>query len=278
VLDDGQNSNTIKAKTPIKITNSAEFGEAPVLSLETPTSSMVVCNDLQVKGFTLQPDRLEPVKSVRVRVNGDLVGTIRPSKYNATAHTNYPNMLSGNAGFDDTFNISAYSNGALTVEITAVSSYGEETTSSLSVTKQSTGCPSVVEDAAPAGSPVTEPALDTNGMEKPALSISTKGKVVTFKVVHAGTNADECSITISGRSTKTGPVIASKTVTMGTNNKVTLKSKAGASPYKLFHSLVRTCRGNSVSAKLRTTGAKAVTAKTKKTANKYLKSLYSKLK
>lgn len=278
VLSDGTNENTIQGKTPVVVTNTASFGSAPVLSLQTPTESMAVCNSLQVKGYALQSDRLETVSAVKVSVNGDLLGTIHPSAYSGAAALAYPSQLSSNSGFNESYDISGYSNGALTVTIVAVSSDGQETTSSIAITKQATDCPSTISDSSPAGSAIAESALDTDGMEKPALSIKTKGKVVTFKVVHAGTNADECIITIAGRNKKSGSVIASKSVTMGATDKVTLKSKAGASAFKLFHTVTRSCRGNDVNGKVRTTGSKAVTAKTTKLFNKYLKSLYTKLK
>jgi hypothetical protein len=278
VLSDGTNENTIRGKTPVVVTNSATFGSAPVLNLQTPSGNMAVCNTLQVKGYALQADRLEKVSAVKVSVNGDLLGTIYPSDYSSAAALAYPNQLSSNSGFNQSYNISAYSNGPLSVTIVAVSSDGEETTSSIAVTKQASDCPSTISDASPSGVAIAESALDTAAMEKPALSIKIKGKVVTFKVANAGTNADECIVTIAGRNKKGGSVVASKAVTMAASNNLTLKSKAGASAFKLFHTVTRTCRGNAVNGKVRTTGFKAVTGKTTKTANKYLKSLYAKLK
>lgn len=206
--DDGLNTVTRFADNPITINHSLSRSVTqPILSVETPTDSLTVCDSLQVKGYSLM-DRFEDVATVQVALDGQRLGNIQPSVFSVQAKAAYPTLDSSNSGFDETYSIASFGNGAHTLTVTAYSTDGQTTTVTRSITKAGAGCPSVVTDPEPSGSPGTITVGVGNPTATPVpspsiskASISKKG-AVTIGIKNAF-NGSSCSLSLKiGKTAK----------------------------------------------------------------------------
>lgn len=180
----------------ITINNSGISGTAPVMSLEAPTAGQTVCSTLQVKGYAVQPDRLEDVSSIEVIVDGNLFQTIYPSLYSAAAVTAYPSADSSNSGFNGLYDFTAYSNAAHTVVVKAISSDGTSTSQTFNVTKQASGCSDPITDPDPAGSPQVIPGVEKPATSTPRIRKLTQDAKGNISLMVAQVGDTDCSLSV----------------------------------------------------------------------------------
>lgn len=200
VADDGLNTTSSIGNGPLLIQNDGSgLGNPPVLSVESPAAGNVVCDSMQVKGYSLEPDRFEDVALIEVLADGTLISSFEPSLYNPNARSSYPTKDYDNAGFNRAIDVSGLSTGSHTIIVRAISTDGDVSEVSVSVSKSATGCTSFISDPDPSGSPVN-PEVDTGdelgAMTKPSLSAKVKKGTLTVKVTNSlQSDASNCRIT-----------------------------------------------------------------------------------
>ena len=152
---DGVNNPVVRyGQGRVVVDNAGSQGTAPVLSLEAPVVAATYCDSLQVKGYSLQTDRLEDVSSVEVLIDGVWLTNIYPDIYSANAKTAYPTSDSSNSGFNQLIDISSVAPGSHTATIIAHSTKGLSTTLTRSFINGSSGCTTPITDPGPSGAPV----------------------------------------------------------------------------------------------------------------------------
>ncbi len=150
-ISDGSSSHSVKASGTLVVANgSGATDVAPVLYVEAPASGVTVCDNMQVKGFSLNTSVIEPVTAVQVFIDGVFQELVVPSEYSVLANTNYPTYIS-DSGFNFSLPVSGLALGAHTVTLKAYSSNGGIASQSISVQKQAGCTDAVVTDPTPAG-------------------------------------------------------------------------------------------------------------------------------
>lgn len=153
-VSDGSSSHTAKASGTLVVANgSGATDVAPVLYVEAPASGVSVCDNMQVKGFSVNTSVIEPVTAVQVFIDGVFQELVVPSEYSVLANTNYPTYIS-DSGFNFAVPVSGLSLGSHTVTLKAYSSTGGTASQSISVLKQAGCTDSVITDPTPAGVPL----------------------------------------------------------------------------------------------------------------------------
>jgi hypothetical protein len=183
-ISDGSSSNAVKATGSLVISNgSAPTETPPVLYVEAPTASSTVCDNMQIKGFSLNTSIIEPVVGVQVFIDGVFQELIVPNEYHHLANINYPDYIN-DSGFNFSVSVSGLSLGTHTVTLKAYSSNGGVASQSISVQKQA-GCTDlVVTDPTPGGSP-----LRGAGPVPPTATPSVLPSPTIVKAAHSRTGA-----------------------------------------------------------------------------------------
>lgn len=199
----------------------------------------------------MQHDRFEDVSVIEVYIDNTLIGTVQPGLYSNAAKAAFPTADSSNAGFNKNFDISGYANGNYTVLVKAISSDGTANSQTMTVTKQSSGCPALVTDAAPAGSPVIIPDVEKPDNVLPAINAAKQaanGKI-TVGVKQIGDTT--CSITLFAGDTAdtVTTAVASGDVTASMVTKKTMSFQASKVPINkkkvktLYFRAMKVCPG-----------------------------------
>jgi hypothetical protein len=177
---------------------------------------------LQVKGYSLQQDRLEDVAGVEVYVDGTLFDVIHPALYSPAAKAAYPQMDSSNAGFDKAYDFTGVSSGAHTITLRALSMDGGVATQDIAITKGGSGCAPLIADPDPSGTPqdVTDisqpqqPAQPTLGTPRITKAKHTSKGVVSFQVTNLTGVTDSCQLRISASASKNGASVFAKSFSL----------------------------------------------------------------
>lgn len=198
-VSDGINSNTTLAGGRLKVDNSSPASTAPVLSVESPKVNDTICNSMQVKGYSLISQRYEDVAAVQVFIDDVYSSTIFPNLYSPNAVAAFPNADSSNTGFNTQIDVSGVASGAHVINLKAYATDGGSTINSINVTKQN-GCsdPSLVTDAAPAGTPTTAKLIDNSVGSGLKLTVEASGDEINYTV----TGTKNCTLVRLGTASK----------------------------------------------------------------------------
>jgi len=138
-VSDGNLSTSRLSTGQLKVSNQGATQTSPTLIVESPQQDQVVCSTLQIKGYSLIPDRYEDVSAVQIFIDGVHFRTIYPQLYHPTAASQFSLADSSNAGFDENHDVSSLSTGTHTIDVKSYSSDGGITAESRRINKQ-VGC------------------------------------------------------------------------------------------------------------------------------------------
>ena len=265
--NDGLNTNLKTSKLPVIVSRQTRTAAPPVLSVESPKNGDVVCDSLQLKGYSLLSDRVEKVSAIEVKINGTSELVFRPNDYNPNAVATYTPTIfdSSNAAYNFTIDSSGLPAGGNTIEIISYGSDGQSTSSgTIAVTKSGSGCTSFITDPAPTGAPVelsapnsiSTPSATPTPTPTPAASQLTtpsitkisvdKKSLLTMSVSNAGESGRSCTLTISAGASAKKLSTLSKSFT-STKTTATLSAAKFAINGKKLKSLVfkltKSCSG-----------------------------------
>ena len=218
-VSDSRNTTSFLSAVPVVVdNNSASTLGAPDLTLERPTEGTAVCNDLQLKGYAVQPDNggNTPVQIVQVLVDGRFLATIDPVEYSPAAKSAYPSSDVSNTGFNQLIDVSSLSTGAHTVSVTAFGIHGATTVKSFTVNKQNSSCPTPAIDADPAGSPVVAPLGPPPGAGiNLSMNVTPSGSNLLYDVSGIDNKCTQVRLKITDTSPKlnSGPFTFIQTIT-----------------------------------------------------------------
>ena len=273
VANGSSSSVTRHSAGAVQVANGLSQGANPVLNIQAPSNGDSVCNSVQLKGWAIQPDRYEDVYAVEVALAGQPLTVIYPTVYNPAAKASYPNLLSGNAGFDQIVAIPSGS-GSQVLSFTAYSSRGLKTTVSKTINRALTGCTEPIADAPPSGSPVAPdlsvPGPQPTAVPPPAAAIAKISKLkhessgkITVDISSIKAANSNCTLTViaqgenglasrqAGRTTINKTDVKKKKIRFS-GSKITVSKKVPGSAYMY---LIESCAGkadaNSPVAKLK---------------------------
>jgi hypothetical protein len=206
-----------------------------------------VCTSLQLKGFSIQPDKRERVTAVELFRGGSSIGVLEPRDFSPAARLAYsPSAYeSSNSGFNGSFDISSWPLGQNVVEVKAYSPDGAVTSSgTITVTRAATGCSDPLADPAPSGEPAAMDAPDIARptatpiptFKKPLIrkaSISKAG-VLTLLVTDANDRGRSCSVSlaVSSKPTSSFRVVKALTTKYSTYSATLSGSRIKSGPLK----------------------------------------------
>ncbi|HMO02586.1 MAG TPA: Ig-like domain-containing protein [Oligoflexia bacterium] len=211
VANDGIQTYQAKASGILKIVNDGAGYAPPVLSIDSPRAGDVICSNMQVKGFALEPSRLEEMAAVQVFIDGNLARVIFPPyDYSPVAKSAYPLVESSNSGFNFTIDSSNLFTGPHTVVIRAISTAGSIASSgSISVNKSPSGCTPPREDPPPSGQPLVVDNINNGdgGGNNPqfgsprrpnikTFSINRKKNNLTVRIDNGGESDQSCNLSL----------------------------------------------------------------------------------
>lgn len=207
ILGQGQkNSNVLTrlADGRVNISHSrAQDSTSPVLTCERPFNGYTFDTQLELAGYALDETRLA---ALEVLIDDVYSTSITPSRYHVDAHTNYGNYAEvNNPGFQQVISTTGLAPGAHTVKLVATDTAGNQSSCTLSVTKQAGASTDLLAYPAANGSPIT---LTVNGVSPtptatpdpaPNLALQLQKKIdLRFTI----TNAASCSsVTLQGATT-----------------------------------------------------------------------------
>lgn len=261
-VSDGLNTTNTVGKGRFIVANgsglTSPLTAPPILSLASPTDGMVVCDALQLKGFSLLTDKLEWVPAVEVSIDGANRDVIEPSEYSPAAVLQYSpqSTMSSVSGFNRLIDVSSLTAGTHTVTVKAYSPDGTATTQQIAITKASQGCPSPLVDPDPSGSAIPQadspapdatptPETPTNPSAPSFTAKHNKKGAFTMTVSSAGTSDCSVSISAGAKAKKLSPLLnlsgsSSGTVTLTVKKLAVDKKKVPS----LFFQVSRTCSGS----------------------------------
>lgn len=218
-VNDTRNSTAFLSAVPVVVDNSSSSTlSAPDLVLERPTDGMAVCNDLQLKGYAVQPDNGAnvPVQIVQVLVDGRFLATIDPVEFSPAAKAAYSSSDASNTGFNRLLDVSGLTTGAHTVSVTAYGVHGATTVRSFAITKQTSSCPTPAIDADPAGAPIVAPVGPPPGAGvNISMNVTPSGNNLHYDVSGIDNKCTQVRLKITDTSSKlnTGPFTFIQTIT-----------------------------------------------------------------
>ena len=276
IASDSFNSTTRFAKGRFVVNNGGSPARAnPVLSLQAPVSGGRACDSLQVKGYSLLSDKLEPVSGVEVRVDGSLARLIQPDIFSPAAVAAYAptSFESSNSGFNELVDVTGLSAGAHSVEIKSIAPDGGVTSSGvLPFTKLGAGCADPIVDPLPAGAPSTVVVPDGSPAATPTPNVPSiraplirkvalgRDKLFTLMVSQAKETGRTCSFKVKIGANATLLNVTAKTYTPPADAVTLTVAGIGANNKKLpkfYLTVEKNCGGAIASAAVKTISTKA---------------------